>query len=63
MLKAVYSEANQCYFIMFGDIITDIDGKRFFESKKELKETLKTKGLILKGDNNIVRMQYIPKHK
>jgi predicted transcriptional regulator len=41
--------ANNAYVILFGDSLVDIDGKRFFQSIKELKNYLKPKGLTVKN--------------
>ena len=40
---------NNAYVILFGDSIVDIDGKRFFQSVRELKDWLKPKGLTVKN--------------
>ena len=41
--------ANNAYVILFGDSIVDIDGKRFFQSIRELNDWLKPKGLAVKN--------------
>lgn len=48
-----YSFVHQAYVILFGDTMIDIDRKRFFESKHEIKDIIKHKGLAIKG-NKIV---------
>ena len=40
---------NNAYVILFGDSIIDIDGKRFFQTIKEMKECLEPKGLTVKN--------------
>lgn len=52
-MKIEYSFANQAYIILFGDTIIDIDNKRFFESKQEIKDYIKYKGLKIKGNKII----------
>lgn len=52
----VWAEIFLAYVILYGDAMIDIDGQRFFQSKKELKELLWTKGFkILK--NKVVRIE------
>jgi hypothetical protein len=48
-MKVHWLIANNAYAIVFGDSIVDIDGKRFFQSIKELKIYLKSKGLTVKN--------------
>ena len=44
-----WSVANNAYVILFGDGLVDIDGKRFFQSIRELKDWLKPKRLTVKN--------------
>ena len=46
--------ANNAYVIMFGDIIIDIHGKRFFQTIKEMKEWLRPNGLTVKNKKIVV---------
>jgi len=48
-MRVIYLVANNAYAILFGDSLLDIDGKRFFQSMRELKEWLSPKGLTVKG--------------
>ena len=44
-----WSVANNAYVILFGDSLLDIDGRRFFQSIRELKDWLKPKGLTVRN--------------
>jgi hypothetical protein len=48
-MKIQWLMANNAYAILFGDSIVDIDGKRFFQSIREVKDYLKPKGLTVKN--------------
>ena len=62
MIKALYSECNQGWVLLIGSekvkmqerSILDIDNRYIFESKNELSEVLKGRGLKLNKYNNVV---------
>ena len=54
MMHIEWSFAHIAYVIVFGDSLVDIDGKRFFESKAELKGWLKPKGLTIRENKVVV---------
>lgn len=49
-----WSKANNAYVLLMGEALVDIDGKRFFETKKELLEWLEPKGLTVKNDRVVM---------
>ncbi len=49
MLIVEWLFTHSAYVILCGDSLFDIDGKRFFQSMKELKNYLKPKGLTVKN--------------
>ena len=51
--RIAYLPVNQAWVYLFGDQIISIDGKRFFESRKELQETLARKGITVLTDNTV----------
>jgi hypothetical protein len=48
-MKIHWLVANNAYVILLGENLVDIDGKRFFQSLRELKDYLKPKGLTIKN--------------
>ena len=50
-MKAIFLVANNCWAILFGDALIDLDGQRLFNTKHELIDALKAKGLKLHGRN------------
>lgn len=54
MFKIKWSVSNNAFCVFFGETLTDIDGKRFFQNKKEVNNFLKLHGLKLQN-NNIVK--------
>jgi hypothetical protein len=46
--------ANNAYVILSDGDMVDIDGKRFFDSMKELKDCLKPKGLTLEKNTVVL---------
>ena len=48
-MKVTWSVANNCFVVIAGNELIDIDGKRFFESIDEITSMLKTKGLTVKN--------------
>ena len=48
-----WSTIHNHYVIFFGDSIIDIDGKRFFQTKDEIRDWISGKGLDIRGDSII----------
>lgn len=48
-MKAIFLAPNNCWAILFGDSLIDIDGQRLFPTKRDLIDALKSKGLKMQG--------------
>jgi hypothetical protein len=53
-LRAVYSPANMAWIVFFGDTPTNVAGSNYFETKEELVALLRSLGLRMKSDGEIV---------
>ena len=47
MLRIAKLPANQCWVVLFGDTIIDLDGQRLFNDLTDLKWVLRMKGLTV----------------
>ncbi len=52
-MHVIFLPVNQCYAVMFGDSLTSVDGRSFFESLAELRDVLHPLGLRLNNDRTI----------
>ena len=53
-MKISFLVGNQCWIILFGDTIIDLDGKKFWNDLDELKWELRLKGLKIVSGSRVV---------
>jgi len=51
--------SNNCYAVIFGDDLVPVNGKRFFQTIKELKEYLEPLGLTVSKTKEIIKIEEV----
>jgi len=53
-MRVSFLTGNQCWIVLFGDTIVDLDGQKFFNDLDDLKWVLRLKGLKIVSGSRVV---------